>query len=254
MQDQPLLSVLLPVFNIGHYLPDCLDSLLDASYQNIEIIAIDDLSRDDSWKILKLYKKYDRRMRTYRNVKHYGKATTLNRLMKKAKGNFIVFMDGKDMVYKNKFKKQLTFLQKNQKFSAVGTQCTFINNKGKTTEKSEFPQDPKAIYERPLHAVTLDFETIMVNRQILPKDIMYFNPNSSLLYSDIIMKLLQFGDITNLPTLLQYRRTENPNRQTTLTKIPSIIKLWLTSIDAYDYRPSLRSLFSPFKQPNLSSN
>lgn len=252
-ETQPLVSVLLNVYNVGHYLAGSLDSLLESTHENLEIIAIDDLSKDDSWKILRMYKKLDNRIRTYKNVKHYGKAITLNRLLKKAKGQYVVFMDAKDMVYKNKFKKQVAFLEKNPKITAIGTQCTFINSKGKSTGKSLFPLHTRPIYERPLHGVTLDFETVMVNRQILPKDALYFNPNSSLVYSDFIMKLLQFGDITNLPSLLQYRRTENPNRQTTFTKIPSIIKLWLKSMDAYDYRPTFRSILSSFKQPGLST-
>ena len=250
---QPLVSVLLPVYNVGHYLPDCLDSLLDSSYDNLEIIAIDDFSKDDSWKILRLYKKMDKRIRTYRNVKHYDKAITLNRLLRKAKGQYIAIMDAKDIVYKNKFKKQVAFLEKNPKFSAIGTQCTFINAAGKKTQTSNFPLLTEAIYQRPLHGITLDLETVTINRSTLPKDALYFNPNSTLLYSDIIMKLLQFGDITNLPTLLQYRRTESPHRHTTITKIPSLIKLWLTSMDSYDYRPTFRSILSSFRQPDLST-
>lgn len=249
----PLVSVLLPVYNVGHYLPDCLDSLLDSSYDNLEIIAIDDFSKDESWKILRLYKKMDKRIRTYRNVKHYDKAITLNRLLKKAKGQYIAIMDAKDIVYKNKFKKQVSFLEKNPKFSAIGTQCTFINATGKKTETSNFPLLTEAIYQRPLHGITLDFETVTINRSILPKDALYFNPTSTLLYSDIIMKLLQFGDITNLSTLLQYRRAENPHRNTTITKIPSLIKLWLKSMDSYDYRPTFRSILSSFKQPEFTS-
>lgn len=250
---KPLLSVLLPVFNIGHYLPHCLDSLISNSYENIEILAIDDFSKDDSWKALKLYKKMDKRIKIYRNVKHYGKALSLNRLLRKAKGQYLAVMDGKDVVYKNKFKKQITFLEKNQKAVAVGSQCTFINADGKKIEKSTFPLDTNLIYQRPLHGVTLDFETVMINRYALPKDALYFNPTSNLVYSDIIMKLLQFGEIHNLPTLLQYRRTENPHRKTTFTKIPSLIKLWIQSMDAYDYKPSFRSLLNAFRQPDIST-
>lgn len=253
MNTRPLLSILLPVYNTGHYLPNCLDSLIDSSYDNLEIIAIDDLSKDDSWKILKLYKKMDKRIKIYRNVKHYDKALTLNRLLRKAKGQYIAIMDAKDIVYKHKFAKQVAFLEKNPKISAVGTQCTFINAVGKKTQTSNFPLVTEVIYHRPLHGITLDFETVMINRHVLPKDALYFNPNSTLLYSDIIMKLLQFGDITNLPSLLQYRRTENPHRHTTITKIPSLIKLWLKSMDSYDYRPNFRSILSSFKLPRIST-
>ncbi len=250
---QPLVSVLLPIFNIGHYLHESLDSLLDSSYQNIEILAIDDFSKDDSWKVLKLYKQIDKRIKIYRNVKHYGKALTLNRLLRKAKGQYIVVMDGKDMVYKHKIKKQVTYLKKNEKATAVATQCTFINAENRKTATSAFPLDVASIYQRPLHGISLDFETIMIDRHRLPKDTLYFDPTSELVYSGIIMKLLQFGEIHNLPTLLQYRRTENPNRQTTLADIPNLIKLWIQSMDSYDYRPNIRALFNSFRQPDLST-
>ncbi len=251
---QPLVSILLPVYNVGHYLSDSLESLLASSYINFEIIAIDDFSRDDSWKVLKVYRQLDKRIKIYRNIKHYDKALTLNRALKKAKGQFIAFMDAKDVVYKSKIKRQVAFLQKNPKITAVGTQCTFINSDGKTTKKSAFPTDPNLIYHRPLHGVAVDFETIMVNSHNLPKDALYFNTNASpLLYSYIIMKLLQFGTVTNLPSFLQYRRTENPQRKTSLRKIPSVIKLWIKSMDSYDYRPSFRSLLSSFRSPDLST-
>lgn len=251
---KPLLSVLLLVHNVGHYLPSCLDSLLTSSLTDFEVIAIDDFSRDDSWKVLKIYKSLDSRMRVYKNVKHYGKALTLNRALKKAKGQFVALVDGKDMVYKHRLKKQLSFLQNNPKVVAVGTQCTFINAGGRTIDKSNFPQLTETIYHRPLHGIALDFETIMINRQMLPKDVLYFNTSEpAVLYSDIIMRLLQFGDIVNLPSYLQYRRTENPNRQTNLTKLPSLIKLWIQSMDSYDYRPNLRSFFNSFRQPEMST-
>lgn len=250
----PTLSILLAVHNVGHYLPDCLDSILNSSYTDFEIIALDDFSRDDTWKVLRIYNQLDKRIRIYRNVKHYGKALTLNRAIRKAKGQFIALMDGKDMMYKNRLKKQLTFLKKNPKVVAVSTQCTFINANGKKTGTSNFPQHTETIYHRPLHGIALDFETAMINKQVLPKDLLYFNTSeSTVLYSDIIMRLLQFGDIINLPTFLQYRRTENPHRKTTFKKIPSLIKLWIQSMDSYDYRPNLRSFLNTFRSPDLST-
>lgn len=249
-----LVSVLLPVFNSGHYLTDALDSILNSSYENIEIIAIDDFSKDDSWKVLKLYKQLDKRVKAYRNVKHYGKALTLNRLLRKAKGQYVVMMDGKDMVYKFKFQKQVKFLEENSKVTAVGTQCTFINANGKKTEASSYPLESERIYHKPLHGLSFDFETVMINRLTLPKDALYFNPQSQILYSDMIMKLFPFGEVVNLPQLLQYRRAENPQRKTSLTKIPSLVKLWVKSIDSYDYRPSLKLLLSQFRLPGLSAN
>lgn len=252
---KPLVSVLLHVYNVGHYLPECLDSLLSQNYENIEIIAIDDFSRDDSWKILKMYKKYDKRIKIYRNVKHYDKAITLNRALRKAKGQFVAMMDAKDVVYKERFTKQVRFLLDNEKVVAVGTQCTLIEASGKKIGKTGFPQEYDALYHKPLHTVSINFEAVMINRLLLPKDLMKFDTSEkAMMYSDLLIKLIQYGQITNLPFSLQYRRIASDTAKTTLKDIPNLIKLWIKSMDAYDYKPSFRSFFSSaFKSPTLST-
>ena len=95
---KPLISILLPVHNSEKYLSDCLKSLLSQTYKNIEIVAIDDKSSDKSYRILNQFKKTDKRVRVYRNVKRYGIAITLNRLLKKSKGSYLAFMDIKLMI------------------------------------------------------------------------------------------------------------------------------------------------------------
>lgn len=255
LDTNPLLSIILPVFNIGHYLPPSLDSLLSQNYQNIEIIAVDDFSRDDSWKILKIYKKFDKRIKIYRNVKHYGKGVTLNRALSHAKGQCIAFMDGKDIVYKNKFAQQVKFLQQNPKAVAVGSQCTYIDSNNKRLGTSTFPQSFDAIYHKPLHTVSINFETIMINKMLLPKDLLSFNTSEKhMLYSDVLIKLLQYGQLLNLPTPLQYRRKETPTTTTSLKELVSLVRLWIKSVDTYDYRPSIRSFFSSaLRLPRLST-
>src|SRR6266540_5036790 len=94
---KPLISILLPVHNSEGYLADCLNSLLNQTYKNIEIVAMDDKSSDNSYRILNQFKKQDKRLRVYKNIKRYGIAVTLNRLLKKTKGNYIAFMDTNDI-------------------------------------------------------------------------------------------------------------------------------------------------------------
>lgn len=252
---KPLVSVLLPVFTAASFLPACLDSLLSQNYGNIEIIAIDDFSRDDSWKILKFYRKFDKRLKIYRNVKHYSKAITLNRALRRARGQFLAMMDAKDSVYKERFTKQVKFLLDNEKVVAVGVQCTIVNANNKKLGKTGFPQEYDALYHKPLHTVSINFESVMINKLLLPKDLLKFNTNEKdMMYSDILIKLIQYGQITNLPFTLQYRRIAQTTAKTTLKNIPNLIKLWLKSIDAYDYKPSVRSFFSSaFKSPTLST-
>ena len=130
---------------------------------------------------------------------------------------------------------------------AVGTQCRFINESDKRIGKSKFPAKNSFIYKNPLHGISLQFETLLINRHNLPKDVLKVNTNSHpFTYSEFLMKLLPYGKFANLKKPLYLRRS-NPNvYPSDLRKhILSLIKLWLKSMLDYDYRPSLRSLLLP---------
>src|SRR3990167_7202304 len=165
---KPLVSVLLPVHNCELFLADCLTSLVKQNYRQIEIIAIDDKSSDNSLKILKSFAKRYKKVRVYRNIKRYGIVMTLNRLLRKAKGDYIAFMDAKDVSSKSRIKKQIEFLLGNQGVVAVGSQCKFINDKGTLIGKSDFPKENQFIYQSPLHGISLQFETVLINKTLIP--------------------------------------------------------------------------------------
>jgi glycosyltransferase involved in cell wall biosynthesis len=247
MKEQQLISVLLPVHNSASTLEECVFSILNQSYRNIEIIAMDDFSTDHSFSILQKIKKQDKRLRVYKNVKRYGIAVTLNRLVKKARGSYIAFMDTDDFSGTDRLKKQLNFLINNENVVAVGSQCTFVNEDGKKIGKSDFPLDNSYIYKNPLHGISMQFETVLVNKSLLPKDVLNFNVNSNpFIYSDIFMKLIPYGKFANLNQFLHYHRNDPQTYLSDLKKnIISLIKLWIKSKALYDYNPPFRSFFSP---------
>ncbi len=247
----PLISVILPIRNADRFLATSLDSLLSQNYQNIEIIAIDDASIDGSLGILNAFKREDKRLKVYKNVKKYDLAITLNRCLKKAKGKFIVFMDPKDEVTKNKFQKQLDFLLKNPKVVAVGTQCIYLNDNDKRIGKSNYPALHEHISQKPIHGVSVLFEGIMITKYRIPKDLLYFPPNKHLfLYSDLALKLLQYGELANLPEYLHFHRTHTyyASLEKNMKHLWSLSKLWIKSKFDYQTNPSIRTFFSsPFK-------
>lgn len=248
---KPLVSILLPVHNCGRFLREALESLRTQDYRNIEIIAIDDRSSDNSFKILKIFKKNYKKVRIYRNAKRYGIVLTLNRLLKKAKGDYIAFMDSRDASHKERIRRELKFLLSNPNVVVLGTQCTFVNGKGKTIEKSKFPKENSQIYISLLHGLSMQFETVMINRALIPKDLMKFDTSvTPFIYSDFMMKLSPYGKFANLGNYLHYHRN-HPKIYWDLKKIHifSYIRLWLRSIVNYDYSPSLRSLFRPLIKP-----
>jgi len=97
------------VHNSAATLLECVTSLLNQSYKNIEIIAIDDFSSDNSRSILNSLKRTDNRLKIHKNVKRYGVSVTLNRMVKLVKGSFIAFMDTDDISSPNRLKKTVKF-------------------------------------------------------------------------------------------------------------------------------------------------
>lgn len=249
LKDYPLVSIILPIDNNGSYINDCLKSLFSQTYENIEVIAVDDFSKDNSLKLLKKFKKCEKRLRVYKNVKKYGLEVTLNRALRRAKGMFVALMNPYDISSPYRIKKQVNYLLSNPKTVVVGTQCVFINQKNKLLKKSIFPKENSEIYKTFLQGSSFLFETAMINKNLLPRDILKFSKNLySLIYVDFFTKILPFGEIINLPQYL-YRKRQNINlgedSSIKLSNIFLTVKLWLKSIALYDYRPSLRSIFNP---------
>lgn len=251
---KPLVSIILAVHNSERYVEDCLQSLVSQSYRNIEIIAIDDQSSDGSFKILKKFNKKYKKIRAFRNIKRYGIVMTLNRALRKAKGEYIAFMDSDDISQKNRVKKQLGFLLENQNVVALGTQCYFINSRNVKRGKSAFPSENSQIYGSPLHGLSMQFETIMINKKLLPKDILKFDQRANpFIYSDFLIKLLPYGKFANLDKFLHYHRNNPKTYLTDLQKnIFSFIRLILRSRELHDYQKAYRLVFTSLIRPSLN--
>lgn len=250
-----LVSILIPVHNSEKYLNDCLKSLVSQSYKNIEIIAIDDQSSDSSYKILKAFNKKYKKIRLYRNVKRYGIVMTLNRLLKKAKGDYIAFMDSDDLSHRERVKNQLQFLRKNNNVVACGTQCYFVNGENKKKSKSAFPTENRDIYSSPLHGLSMQFESVMINRTLLPKDLLKLDSRANpFVYSDFLIKLLPYGKFANLEKILHYHRNNPKTYLTDLQKnLFSFIKLVLRSKEVHDYQKAYRLVFTSLLKPSLNT-
>lgn len=244
-----LVSIILPIQNASDYLSACLKSLLSQTHKNIEIVAIDDNSSDDSFKILKTFSKKDKRIRIFKNKKRYGLSICFNRALKHARSTYVAFADAKDISDKKRIQQQMQFLKDNPKVVAVGAQCSFVQNPKQIISISTFPQDHEAIEQSLLSGKTMQFETVMVNKRLFPKDVLKFIPNSyPLFYINAFMKLFEYGKFANLPHHLYQRRiiTHKTRRKTKRIKhLTSISKLLIQSFIAPAFKPSYKDFFLP---------
>lgn len=97
MEQMPKVSVIVPVYNVAPYLRQCMDSVINQTYRNIEIICIDDGSTDESGKILDEYAKSDDRFNVV-HTNNAGVASARNIGLSLASGEYLLFVDGDDWI------------------------------------------------------------------------------------------------------------------------------------------------------------
>lgn len=95
MKEQPLVSVIIPVYNVERYLAQCLDSVSHQTYQNLEIICVNDGSRDGSPDILRRYADEDARIQVIGKA-NGGVSRARNDALDCARGEYIMFVDSDD--------------------------------------------------------------------------------------------------------------------------------------------------------------
>ena len=124
----PKVSVLMPVYNTKEeFLKESVESILNQTYQEFELIIVDDGSSNDVEAIIKKYN--DSRIRFYKNEQNLGVAKTRNKLLGLAQGEYCAWQDSDDIAYPERLEKQVEFLDKNKEISAVGSYLEQFPNK-----------------------------------------------------------------------------------------------------------------------------
>lgn len=108
-----LVSIITPTFNAEKYIRDTLQSVLDQSYQNWEMILIDDASTDQTVKIINDFAEKDIRFKLLKLSKNSGNGFARNAALEKATGKYIAFLDADDLWFPLKLEKQIQFLNAN---------------------------------------------------------------------------------------------------------------------------------------------
>lgn len=121
------ISVILPVYNAENYLFEAIESVLNQTFVDFELIIINDGSKDSSLDIINSFK--DQRIFLV-DQHNKGLAATLNHGLSLAKGKYIARMDADDIALPNRFEIQLNFLKKNPKYKLIGSAVEIIDMHG----------------------------------------------------------------------------------------------------------------------------
>ncbi len=242
-QTKPKISVILPVYNAARFLRESLDSILNQTFEDFEIIAVDDGSVDGSQYILKQYQKRDQRLKVYYNNSNLGVSRTANRAIQLAKGDYIARMDADDVMIKSRLEIQYKFLKNNPEYILVGGQVRLIDEDGNQKRIKNFPSNHNDIKSMMYLACPVQQATIMVNKNKLPKDfVWYIDGMNTAEEVELMFKLLNYGKFKNLQTIVHdYRQHpgslshQNPKDTFRLTYIAR-----RKGVELHNYKPSIK--------------
>jgi glycosyltransferase involved in cell wall biosynthesis len=126
---QPLVSVLIPVYNTERYIENAINSILFQTYSNIELIIVNDGSTDNSESIINKFVLTNNKIKYYPNTENLGISKTRNIGLSHCIGDFIVLLDSDDICAPNRIEKQTEFLIKNTGYKAVSSWMQEFGNK-----------------------------------------------------------------------------------------------------------------------------
>ncbi len=131
----PKVTVIIPSYNHARFIAEAINSVLQQTFQDFELLICDDASMDDSVEIIKTFK--DERIQLHINQINLGACVTFNNMIKKAKGKYIALLNSDDVWYSDKLRKQVEFLESNINCGAVFTHAQIIKEDGGLFENKE---------------------------------------------------------------------------------------------------------------------
>lgn len=204
VKNKPDLSIVMPVFNAGRYIAQTIKSLLDQSYQDFELIIVNDGSEDNSEEVIRTFK--DTRIMLINNLGNQGIVYSRNRGLSEARGKYIAPFDADDIARKDKFEKQIVFLEKHRDFGMIGSWAKLIDESGRLLkEQWKLAASPGAIPSILLFRNYFAQPAVLIRRECVPdrgyKD-GYDIGEDYIMWADIAKK----SKVWNLPEYLVHIR------------------------------------------------
>ena len=178
--NEPLVSIILPIYNDEKFLKSTIDALLKQDYNNFEIIAVDDNSCDNSFNILNSFT--DKRIKIFKNEKNMGIALTTNKAFSLASGKYIMQQDHDDISLQNRISLSVSFLESNPDIAGVSgaeksidekvLSTNYIDNRNILIDKDAYTVDCEQFFTGAFRN-----PTCMFRKEILDKLDVWYDEN-----------------------------------------------------------------------------
>ncbi len=162
-KEKPKITVLLSVFNDEKYIGKAIDSILEQTFTDFELLIIDDCSTDKTRDIISGYK--DPRIRLIKTEKNIGITRSLNKGLKLAGGKYIARTDSDDISCPERLEKQLSFLENNKSYAMVGCRTEVIDEDGDHIEYWNQEESAELIFYTLSYRDCLTSSSVMFNKK-----------------------------------------------------------------------------------------
>jgi glycosyltransferase involved in cell wall biosynthesis len=200
-----LISVIMSVHNEEENLKNCIESILNQSYKNLEFIITDDCSTDKTSEIIYKYSKLDRRIIPIKNNENIGLTKSLNNMVHISKGKYIARQDGDDISISNRLEKQLNFINKKNLKVCSARALSKQNNKKIHLVSTLFPMRIVMRFKNPyIHGTLFIEKDTLLNVKIYNESFYYAQDYD--LMNRLMTKKIKIGYVR---TPLYVLNTEN---------------------------------------------
>ena len=163
-----LVTIVTPIYNSINYIEESIQSVVNQTYENWEMILVDDCSSDGSLELINKIAKTEKRLKIIQNGENQGSGISRNKAIKLAKGKYIAFLDSDDLWHKDKLKIQIDLMEKNN-WSFSHTSYGYISEEGKKIKSTFHVSDYPVKYSNLLKRTEISCLTAVYNQKILGK-------------------------------------------------------------------------------------
>lgn len=207
LKQTPLVSIMMTTYNRADLITAAIESVLKQTYQNWELLILDDASRDNTSSVVQKFS--DPRIKYLPASTNLGITRNRNRGLDLARGEYVAVLDSDDLwTNPNKLKAQVNFLETKKDYVAVGTQVEVINETGEVTAEFRYALEDKTIRNRLLFRNQFTHSSLLLRRSALD---MYDETLPIWEDYDLILRLGQSGHLANLPEVMTAYRRHSTN-------------------------------------------
>jgi glycosyltransferase involved in cell wall biosynthesis len=200
----PKVSVVMPVYNTGKFLRETIESVLNQTLKEIELIIVNDASKDNSLEIIREYAKKDKRIVLVNHSKNKGVSKSMNDGIKKSKGKYVAILGSDDLFLPKKLEIQFNFLEKHPEIFLVGSSGIYVDENGKEINRFRKYNNYKILAWRLPHSCSFIHSSTLARNT---KEFWYDEDFKSAVDYKYYLELIDAGkNLTNIPLFLaKYR-------------------------------------------------